>query len=462
MIPTTTAPRGLLAGSCALGVLSALWALFQWAELLIARAGGTPFCAVNETFNCRQVWDSGFAAAVHDVTFVPVAGWGLMWALVATALPLMALANDAWLPRGLSAALRLTGLAGVFSTVVLGAASFASGAVCIACLGTYAIVIVWAGLTWRATRSSAFGEPVKGVALAAGAVVVSYLALLYPGIETPHKGKDALNLGATPPAASTQPAGASSAATGPSPFDGPATGDPARDDLLQRFVTSLGAQERQTMSDLLADYGKRAPVVLGAPRALSMGTAEAPLRVTEWTDARCPHCAMLHGTLQEIASVTPPGLFSVEPRQFPLDGACNPGVQRKTPDAIRCQAALAEICLEGNAREFEATGKIFAEENLTAETLMAALKPFSDVNKIKACMQSPAAQKHLQSDIEAAMALNIEGTPMVLLNGRQAQPFGPLLYALILTGGVPKHPAFAQLPPPRALPPGDDGHGHEH
>src|SRR3954466_13059871 len=29
------------------GFLASLWALFQWAELLVARAGGTPFCSIS-------------------------------------------------------------------------------------------------------------------------------------------------------------------------------------------------------------------------------------------------------------------------------------------------------------------------------------------------------------------------------------------------------------------------------
>jgi hypothetical protein len=36
----------------------------------------------------------------------------------------------------------------------------------------------------------------------------------------------------------------------------------------------------------------------------------------------------------------------------------------------------------------------------------------------------------------------------VLVNGRQSPSFGPLLFALVLTGGDPDHPSFATLPPP--------------
>src|SRR5690349_4610876 len=107
----------LLAALCAGGILASFSALFPWAKPLAARAGGTPFCAISETFNCSQVWDSGFAKAIHTSTQIPVAGWGLMWGIVAFALPLLALVDAN--KKGIGTALRLCALAGVVSVVVL-------------------------------------------------------------------------------------------------------------------------------------------------------------------------------------------------------------------------------------------------------------------------------------------------------------------------------------------------------
>src|SRR5687767_8923723 len=60
-----------------LGVLAALWALVLWSELALARLGATPFCTVDARLDCLRVWDSPFASAVHRLTRVPIAGWGL-------------------------------------------------------------------------------------------------------------------------------------------------------------------------------------------------------------------------------------------------------------------------------------------------------------------------------------------------------------------------------------------------
>ena len=75
----------------ALGALSALWSLFLWTELVVARSGGSAFCGFGGRFDCNAVWSSAFASAVHAWTGLPLAGWGLVWSLVAFGLPMAAL-----------------------------------------------------------------------------------------------------------------------------------------------------------------------------------------------------------------------------------------------------------------------------------------------------------------------------------------------------------------------------------
>ena len=74
-------------------------------------------------------------------------------------------------------------------------------------------------------------------------------------------------------------------------------------------------------------------------------------------------------------------------------------------------------------------------------------------------MNDPATEAKLQDDIAWANEHDIHGTPLVLLNGKPVSPFGPLLYALILTGGKADHPVYANLPKPRL---GDPHAGHQH
>lgn len=65
---------GALAWLAVVGVVSALWSLFLWAQLLVYRAGGTPFCPLEFRGGCAVAWDSGLADSVHSFTGVPLAG----------------------------------------------------------------------------------------------------------------------------------------------------------------------------------------------------------------------------------------------------------------------------------------------------------------------------------------------------------------------------------------------------
>jgi len=463
--PADVAANRSLAGAVVLGFVNALWALFQWAELLLARQGGTPFCSVDETFNCSAVWDSAFAVAVHDTTQVPIAGWGLMWGIAATLLPLYALVDGSAMGRGLSAALRLTALAGVASIAGLATASAIAGALCIGCIGTYVLVAAWIVLVWLRSREHGFAEAGRGVAMAAGIVAVSFGILLVPGMRTPHAEQ---KLSLPPPPTTTEkkptpaptPAPTATAKT-TDMFDGPPTGDAARDELIERFMGQLDPQAKQVMSDLLRDYRETPVGQLPKTRALAAGKAAAAVKLVDWTDPLCPHCAMLHETMKEIDKSVPPGLFSVEARHFPLDGFCNAGVQRKSPDGVRCIGAKAQICMEGDPKAFEASGALFAARAQTVDAVYEAFAPFRDRKALEKCVNSKETEAKLQDDIKAALALNLEGTPLLYMNGREVRPFGPLVYVLVLTGGADRHPAFKGLPEPRPKQADPHaGHGH--
>lgn len=100
-------------------------------------------------------------------------------------------------------------------------------------------------------------------------------------------------------------------------------------DPLAEFLKSLPPNVQQGMSDALLLY-RSAPRITKAtdPKRLIFGTADAPTRIVEWTDIRCPHCKSLETALTEIRRDTPPGSWSEEVRHFPLDSECNPYVQR--------------------------------------------------------------------------------------------------------------------------------------
>ncbi|HEU0092895.1 MAG TPA: thioredoxin domain-containing protein [Vicinamibacteria bacterium] len=403
-----------LAALAALGAVAALVSLFLWGELVLARAGGATACALSDPEACARLWDGPLASTIHRVTGLPVAGWGLAWALAAAALPLVALVRAAeGRPRAdwLSAA-RITAAAGLVAVLMLMSAAVQARTFCVGCFFIYVLVSGYAGIAllgWRA-----LGLPQRGRAalMSLAAVALAALLLLYPGLKTRWRGT--------------------------------AAGFKANDDVSQ-FVASLTPPLRQTLADSLHQYRQGIAVPSGPPRTL-IGSASAPLRITDFTDIRCGHCAELHETLAALEREAPAGSFSVEPRQFPLDAECNPYV-RRGQDPVRCLAARARICVEGRPGATAYAGRLFGkQETLSTADVYALAEAVMPRRELEACVARAETSQKLQSDIELAARYQIDGTPLVLLNGRKATSFPPFLYAMVLTGGRTDHPAFASLP----------------
>jgi protein-disulfide isomerase len=468
--PMPSAPSAFSPASAAvlvgLGVLSALWALVLWSELVMARMGGTPFCTVDAQLDCLRVWDGPFASAVHGFTRVPVAGWGLAWGVVAAAFPLLVLlrAAEGRVPApALLTATRLLAAAGAVAVFVLAAVSLSAGALCLGCLGTYGLVGGYAGIALFGWSRVGLPELPRAAMLAGAALLGAFLLMLYPGLRTPRNleaaGREALQSASAPaqPAvdgAALRPEPLSSVAPPGSPSPGAAalgptgTGDPKRDARLHDFVNGLPADMKQELANSLGIYRQSPAQPTRPPRALS-GPANAPVRIIEFTDALCPHCATLHATLADLRRQLP-GMFNVDSRHYPLDGRCNPQMRGQAPgDPVRCVAAFARVCLEKTRGGEAYTAAMFANQrSLTLESLYALGEAHGGRAALEACVQSPETHAKVADDIAFAMTHHFDGTPLVLVNGRRASAFAPFLFSIILSGGRDRHPAFDVLPKP--------------
>jgi protein-disulfide isomerase len=420
-------PRSL--GALALlGGLNAAWSAFLWRELARSQAGLSPFCALGAPEDCATVWNAPFAQAVGRLTGVPVAGWGLAWSLVAVALPLVLLRKAR---PALVTAVRLTAAAGVVAVFVLLAVSAAEKRFCSSCALTYVLVAGYAGIALFAWSRAGLPQPKTAAAWAAGATGAAYLLLLTLG----PRGRDVV-AAATPPLAATAPVVTLA----------PAGSDP--DHALSSFLASLDTRAQQAMADSLGLYRRGPAVGLPSPHAL-MGPPSAPIRVTEWTDVLCGHCADLHATWQALLPRVPPGSVAIESRHFPLDGECNPLLKSPPRDPVRCLAARVQICLEKEPDAFAIQGALFANQNgLTPEKVYALASSHRPRASLEACVKSAQTQARLEEDLALAARYKPEGTPLVVINGRKAPSYGPFLYAIILARGDASHPAFASLPPP--------------
>jgi serine/threonine-protein kinase len=463
---------GSLAALTALGVLSALWALFLWAELVLTRSGGTPFCALGGQLDCAAVWDSTFASTVHRLSGLPIAGWGLVWGAVALGLPLLALVRHAQnraFPE-LVSAVRLTAAAGAVTVFVMIAVSLSERAFCLGCFVTYLLVAGYAGIALSGWKAFGLPEAGRGAGWAAALGAGAFALLLYPGLHTPRSGDEAGraavtaaaqrgpaasgDAGVSAPATSREPATAAAAEVGATRAVPPAAGG----GRLHDFIASLPADQQQALSNALFIYRSSPPRTVPPPRAL-VGKPEAPVRITEFTDVLCSHCADLYETLHALQQQLPPGSFVIEPHQFPLDGECNKSVRmRGLP--VRCVAAKALICLEAKPEAHTLAGVLFKRQRqLQPDMVYELASPYVPRAQLERCVNDPATQSKLDADVALGESYGITGTPLVLVNGRQGTPTAPFLYSMVLTRGSADDPAFDLLPPPNPM---AGAHNHDH
>lgn len=430
-------PHGALA-LLGLALAESALSVFQWLELVRVRDGGSAVCAVSETLNCETVWNSPFASSVHAAFGMPVAALGLVWGLSGVALAALYLAwrRARRAVRPAVNGLRLLAAVGVLASLVFAGASVGAGALCLTCLGTYALALAFALVAWKGLPGALVpqeGEWGRAVGWTGGVALAVFVALLLPGR-------------ATPQASSVRLADVQEA-SGPRL---PAT--------LEQYLATLAPREQQAVADALLAYkGATAKPAPGAARFL-LGKADAPVRLTEWTDSRCGHCKSFVEAFTAMEKSLPEGRVAVEPRHFPLDVECNPGVGGSDGTGVRCLAAKSLICLEGTPDYLKARAAIFARQRDLSPELVrdiatgGSLKPA----QLDACLAAPETGAKLREDIQYATSHDIHGTPMVVVNGRQATAYPPFLYALALAGGDVDAPGF------RALPPGREPQAHNH
>jgi len=420
----------VLALACALAVASGAWALHLWRQLAAARAGLSVTCPFDSEGDCASVWQSGFAEAIEGATGLPIAGHGVLWAVVALAFPAAVLVARRRGRRGdlSSAAALATALAGVGAVLVLAGAQLVEGRFCGSCGIAYALTLSYAAVCLFGTGRPPFGELVRGGLLAAAAAGLGGVTLALASSEQ------------APPAAASLPRAPALPAL-------PAGASPG--DNLARFLASLEPPVSQSLALALREYAASEPKPLREPRALE-GSAMAPVRITDFADFLCSHCAALHGTLTQLRSSAPEGSVAIESRYFPLDGSCNPQIPGTAADGVRCTAARVMICLADAPGAFDLAGELYAHQlELSVDGIYERASRLRPRAELEACAAAPETDAKLKGDIAWAMEHQIRGTPLVLVNGRKASGFPAFLWALVLAGGDPSHASFAALSPPK-------------
>ena len=416
-----------------------------------ASAAVSQVCGEGEQSGCEAVARSRFS----EVGGVPLAGLGIFfYGGLAVLLALATLGGpDA---RGGAVWLAFAALIAAVAVdlVLLGVQMVAIRAFCRLCLFTYALNVLALvllasvrhehGVLRRSLRASDGRLVIAGAAAAAlalGAAVLAADASLWYR----QKERLATLLGPASAAAPVVPPVLSSPAA------------PGTD--VQRFQEEarLAAEQARRLQEVLDDPQKldeyfadkaareyeQAPAhklaLQGAP---VKGPANAPIKVTEYSDFLCPFCRSLAGAFTQYLPSTA-GRVAVFYKHYPLDRECNPRLDR-TIHPGACLLARGGICAEQQGKFWAYHDRVFATEMQEASVQDVTRLGFEaglDTAAFQACLDAPATRARLAADVEEGYRAGVRGTPTLFINGKKL----PRVNDFVQT--VEKEAARLGLPP---------------
>lgn len=147
-----------------------------------------------------------------------------------------------------------------------------------------------------------------------------------------------------------------------------------------------------------------------------LGDKDAKLVVYIYTDYRCPICktynVITHRAAQEI------GGFKMVHKNLPLDMECNKYLTKPFHEGS-CMLAKYAIAAENQDRFWELNSEFFDKEPKTEEDVLKLAKSMGfDTIKLRKDANSAETKQRLLKDIDDSVALKIDGTPTIVINGK--------------------------------------------
>jgi len=192
--------------------------------------------------------------------------------------------------------------------------------------------------------------------------------------------------------------------------------DLSRDEPCPRAVSALGFLYRRILdgypeSDILDQYVSRfkeaTPVKIDLEGRPDTGPADAPVTIVVFSDFQCPFCRKAALQIKQIKELHP-GQVRLLFKHFPLD-----------IHAYAMDAALAAEAAFAQGRFWEMHDKLFALKGALSDEAMegAASSAGLDLTRWKEDLESSEVMERVTADKEEALALKLNGTPAIYVNG---------------------------------------------
>ncbi len=145
-----------------------------------------------------------------------------------------------------------------------------------------------------------------------------------------------------------------------------------------------------------------------AATGASMGPADAPITIVEFSDYECPFCQRAEPALWKLVETYPEEVRWVY-RHFPLAGL----------DSSASKAAEATVCAQRQGKFWELHRIVFANtRKLSRQSLQTyAGQAGLNLEQFSICMDQGQAAEVVRRDLQEGEAVGVTGTPAFFLNG---------------------------------------------
>jgi len=146
----------------------------------------------------------------------------------------------------------------------------------------------------------------------------------------------------------------------------------------------------------------------------STGPADAKVTVVEYADFECPHCRELYESLQGIEAKYPQVRFVY--KNFPLT-TIHPWAETAAIGA-RCAYQQSPAAFWKVHAAIFNDQDVISPENVWDKLVSYASQAGLNADTFKACLSSPDAQKAVDAEHAEGVALGVNSTPTLYINGR--------------------------------------------
>ena len=148
----------------------------------------------------------------------------------------------------------------------------------------------------------------------------------------------------------------------------------------------------------------------------SKGPADARVTVVEYSDFQCPHCRELYVNLKTIEPEYPQVRFVF--KDFPIT-QIHPWAETAAIGA-RCAFMQSPAAFWTVHNSIFDNQDVISAENVYEKLVDYAAQAGLDADSFKACFASDAAKKAVEANRDEGIALGVNSTPTVYVNGRPA------------------------------------------